>query len=96
MNFTSTVMPGVRAFANATRAKRCHAQAAMARATLSSPPSRMQHHLRAHWRVCPLSGQLQQRWGLDESQEPPNRCFAHLLQQIGLVLGLNFGVRTFS
>lgn len=96
MNFKSTVMPGVRAFASTMRVKLCRERVLAARSPFSSPPARKQPHLRATWRVCPLSGQLQQRWSVDESQEPPSRCFAHLLQQASLLLGLYLGARTFS
>lgn len=97
MNFKSTVMPGVRAFASTMRVKLCRERLVAARSPFSSPSaSRLQPQLRANWRVCPSSGQLQQRWSVDESQEPPSRCFAHLLQQASLMLGLYLGARTFS
>ena len=51
--------------------------------------------LRANWRVCPMTGQLQQRWSLDDSQDPQSRGAALLLQQAGLIFGLYLGARTY-
>ncbi len=96
MNFKSTVMPGVRAFASSMRVKLCREHPVAAHSPFSSPSSRTQAYLRANWRVCPSTGQLQQRWSVDESQEPPSRCFVHCLQQASLMLGLCLGARTFS
>lgn len=90
MNFKSLAMPAVRAFA---RIKLRREHAVTARSTLFPPASsRLQPHLHAHWHVCPMSGQLQQRWSVDDSQEPPRRIFAHLMQQASLW----FGARTFN
>ncbi|WP_123583443.1 hypothetical protein [Pseudomonas brassicacearum] len=96
MNFKSIVMPGVRAFASTMRVKPCRERPVATHSPFSSPSLRTQAHLRATWRVCPSTGQLQQRWSVDESQEPPSRCFAHLLQQASVWLGLHLGARTFS
>jgi hypothetical protein len=75
MNFTTTVMPGVRAFASTMRVKPCREPtlANRAAAPFSSPSSPASAHPRANWRVCPMTGRLQQRWCLDDSQEPPGR-----------------------
>jgi hypothetical protein len=43
-----------------------------------------------------MTGQLQQRWSLDDSQEPPSRRIARLFQQVGLMFGLFLGARTFN
>jgi hypothetical protein len=98
MNFKSTVMPGVRAFASTMRVKLCRERPAMARASapFSSPSSPAKAHLRVNWRVCPMTGQLQQRWSLDDSQDPPSWRIARLFQQAGLMLGLCLGARTFN
>lgn len=70
MNLKSTVMPGVRAFISTMRVKPCAKRVAGSRVgKLYSTPS-SQAHLRTHWRVCPVSCRLQQRWTFDDSQEP--------------------------
>jgi hypothetical protein len=78
MNFTTPVMPGVRAFASTMRVKPCREPtlANRAIAPFSSPSSPARAHPRANWRVCPMTGRLQQRWSLDDSQEPPSRRVA--------------------
>ena len=98
MNFNITVMPGVRAFASTMRVKSCRERVVAARANtpFSSQSSPAMAHLRANWRVCPMTGQLQQRWSLDDSQEPPSRRIARLFQQAGLMFGLFLGARTFN
>jgi len=96
MNFKSAVMPGVRAFASTMRVKLSRERPVAARALYSSSPSRTQAPLRANWRVCPVTGQLQQRWSMDDSQDPQSRGVAHLVQQAGLMLGLYVGARTFN
>ncbi|ROL65600.1 hypothetical protein BLX41_24890 [Pseudomonas protegens] len=93
MHFTSSVMPGVRAFAATMRVKLCREPKALARSPFSSSPS-VATALRANWRVCPMSGQLQQRWSLDDSQDPQSRGAALWLQQAGLIFGLYLGART--
>jgi hypothetical protein len=98
MNFKSTVMPGVRAFSSTMRVKLCRERPGTARASapFSSPssPAKTQRH--ANWRVCPMTGQLQQRWSLDDSQEPPSRRIARLFQQASLMFELFLGTRTFN
>jgi hypothetical protein len=98
MNFKSTVMPGVRAFASTMRVKLCRERlvTAQARAPFSSQPSPAKAHPRANWRVCPMTGQLQQRWSMDDSQDPQSRGIARLFQQASLMLGLYLGARTFN
>lgn len=98
MNFKSTVMPGVRAFASTMRVKLCRERLATtaARAPFSGQSSPAKAQLRTNWRVCPMTGQLQQRWSLDDSQEPPSRRIARLFQQAGLMFGLFLGARTFN
>lgn len=98
MNFKSTVMPGVRAFASTMRVKLCRERLdmAQARAPFSSQSSPTRAHLRANWRVCPMTGRLQQRWSMDDSQDPPSRRIARLFQQASLMLGLYLGARTFN
>ncbi|CRL47271.1 MULTISPECIES: hypothetical protein [Pseudomonas] len=78
MNFNTIVMPGVRAFASTMRVKPCREPtlAKRAIAPFSSPSSTSKAHPRANWRVCPMTGRLQQRWNLDDSQEPPSRRIA--------------------
>ncbi|WP_265533405.1 hypothetical protein [Pseudomonas saponiphila] len=92
MHFTSSVMPGVRAFAATMRVRLCREPKALARSPFSSSPT-TSTALRANWRVCPLTGQLQQRWSLDDSQDPQSRGAA-LLRQAGLIFGLYLGART--
>lgn len=95
MNFSSSVvMPGVRAFAASMRVKLCREPKALARSPFSSPSPASATALRANWRVCPKSGQLQQRWSLDDSQDPQSRGAALLWQQAGLIVGLYLGART--
>lgn len=98
MNFNITVMPGVRAFASTMRVRLSHErpQANRVVAPFSSPSSPATAPLRANWRVCPMTGQLQQRWSLDDSQEPPSRRIARLFQEASLMLGLLLGARTFN
>lgn len=94
MHFTSSVMPGVRAFAATMRVKLCREPKVLARSPFSRaapPPSTA---LRANWRVCPMTGQLQQRWSFDNSQDPQSRGAALLLQQAGLIFGLYLGARS--
>lgn len=91
MNFKTTVMPGVRAFASTMRVKLCRERLLTTRvnAPFSTPSAPAKAHPRANWRVCPMTGRLQQRWNFDDSQEPPSRRIARML-------GLTRGARTFS
>ncbi|MHC8391727.1 hypothetical protein ACYZTM_27780 [Pseudomonas sp. MDT2-39-1] len=91
MNFKTTVMPGVRAFASTMRVKLCRERLLTTRvsAPFSSPSSPAKAHPRANWRVCPMTGRLQQRWSFDDSQEPPSRRIARMF-------GLILRARTFS
>jgi hypothetical protein len=91
MNFKTTVMPGVRAFASTMRVKLCRERLLTTRvsAPFSTPSAPPKAHPRANWRVCPMTGRLQQRWSFDDSQEPPSRRIARML-------GLTFGARAFS
>ena len=96
MNFKTTAMPGVRAFAWALRIKlQRERSSVVARSPFSFPNAGPQAHLRAHWRVCPASGVLAQRWAVDDSQEPPSRNFAQLFQQAGMIYARHFGTCTF-
>ncbi|MGF0237668.1 hypothetical protein ACQR3P_02100 [Rhodococcus sp. IEGM1300] len=92
MNFTTTVMPGVRAFASTLRVKLCRERLASARACapFTSPSFPAKAQPRAHWRVCPMTGQLQQRWSMDDSQDPQSWSIARML------LGLNLGTYSFN
>jgi hypothetical protein len=92
MNFTTTVIPGVRAFASTLRVKLCRERLASARACtpFSSPSSPAKAQPRAHWRVCPMTGQLQQRWRMNDNQDPQSWSVARLL------LGLNFWTGSFN
>ncbi|RBJ86001.1 hypothetical protein C3L29_002770 [Pseudomonas sp. MWU12-2534b] len=94
MHFTSSVMPGVRAFAATMRVRLCREPKALVRSPFSSVSPTPATALRANWRVCPMTGQLQQRWSLDDSQEPQSRGAA-LLRQAGLIFGLYLGARTY-
>ncbi|EJM63346.1 hypothetical protein PMI30_04324 [Pseudomonas sp. GM50] len=98
MNFKTTVMPGVRAFASTMRVKLCRERLLTTRpsAPFSAPSAHAKAQPRANWRVCPTTGRLQQRWSFDESQDPPSRRIARLFQQASLMLGLSVGVRTFN
>lgn len=92
MNFTTTVMPGVRAFASTLRVKLCRERLASARACapFTSPSSPAKAQPRAHWRVCPMTGQLQQRWSMDDTQDPQSWSITRML------LGLNLGTCSFN
>lgn len=98
MNFKTTVMPGVRAFASSMRVKLCRERLLTTRAStpFSTPSAHAKAHPRANWRVCPMTGRLQQRWSFDESQDPPSRRIARLFQRANLMLGLYVGARTFN
>lgn len=96
MNFKSTLIPGVRAFTWALRIKlQRERSSVVARSPFSSPCARPQAHLRAHWRVCPTSGLLAQRWSVDDSQDPQSRSIAQLFQQAGMIYTRHFGTCTF-
>ncbi|MEB0045667.1 MULTISPECIES: hypothetical protein [unclassified Pseudomonas] len=90
MNFKTTVMPGVRAFASTMRVKlfRERLLTTQVNTPFGAHSSSASAHPRANWRVCPMTGRLQQRWSLDDSQEPPSRCLAYRFQQASLMLGL--------
>ncbi|QEN48399.1 hypothetical protein [Pseudomonas protegens] len=94
MHFTSSVMPGVRAFAATMRVKLCREPKVLARSPFSRATPTPSTALRANWRVCPMTGQLQQRWSFDDSQDPQSRGAALLLQQAGLIFGLYLGARS--
>jgi hypothetical protein len=94
MHFTSSVMPGVRAFAATMRVRLCREPKVLARSPFSCATSTPQAALRANWRVCPMTGQLQQRWSFEDSQDPQSRGAALLLQQAGLIFGLYLGARS--
>jgi hypothetical protein len=80
------------------RVKRCRERLLTTRpsAPFSAPSAHAKAQPRAYWRVCPTTGRLRQRWSFDESQEPPSRRIARLLQQASLMLGLYVGARTFN
>lgn len=98
MNFKTTVMPGVRAFASTMRVKLCRERLLKTRpsAPFSAPSAHTKAQPHANWRVCPTTGRLQQRWSFDESQDPPSRRIARLFQQASLMLGLYIGARTLN
>jgi len=96
MNFICTYIPGARPLAKAARALLPRPPAALPRALSHAPPARLRPRPLGHWHVCPASGQLKQRWSLDDGQEPPGRNFVHLMQQAALLLGRLLGARTFS
>ena len=98
MNFKTTVMPGVRAFASTMRVKLCRERLPTTRlcAPFSTPSNHARAQPRANWRVCPTTGRLQQRWSFDDSQDPQRRRIARLFQQAGLMLGLPTGARIFN
>lgn len=92
MHFINTLIPGLRALSKALPIKLCREPTVLARSQQPSSSMRLQPRLRAYWRICPSSRQLQQCWVVDARLEPPSRYFAPLMQQLGLC----FGVRTFS
>lgn len=94
MYFTSSVMPGLRAFASTLRVRLFNAPKMPARPPLSSSSPSACSALRANWRVCPMTGQRQQRWCVDDKQDPPSRSVAPLLQRAILIVGLHVWVRT--
>lgn len=80
MYFTSSAIPGVRAFTSALRARLLRAPRLPVRAPSLPSDSPASSALRARWRICSTSGQRQQRWSLDDSQDPPSRGAALFLQ----------------
>ncbi|WP_349745839.1 hypothetical protein [Pseudomonas frederiksbergensis] len=98
MNFKTTVLPGVRAFASTMRVKPCRERLPTTRlcAPFSAPSTHAKVRPRANWRVCPTTGRLQQRWSFDDSQDPQSRRIARLFQQASLMLGLPIGACIFS
>ncbi|EJM20459.1 hypothetical protein PMI21_01047 [Pseudomonas sp. GM18] len=98
MNFKTTVMPGVRAFASTMRVKLCRERLPTTRlcAPFSAPSTHARAHPRANWRVCPTTGRLQQRWSFDDSQEPHSRRIARLFQPASLRFGLSIGACIFN
>ncbi|KJZ35636.1 MULTISPECIES: hypothetical protein [Pseudomonas] len=89
MNFNTTVMPGVRAFALTMRVKPCRERTTANRAIAPycAPSSQAKAHPRANWRVCPMTGRLVQRWNLDDSQEPPSRRYVRRSPRLNPSLG---------
>lgn len=96
MNFICTFIPGAHPLAKAARALLRRPPAARPRPLFNAPPARQRPRPLGHWHVCPASGQLEQRWSLDDGQEPASRGFAHLMQLAVLLLGQLLGTRTFS
>lgn len=98
MNFKYTVTPGVRAFASTLRVNLSRERMVMAPAHVpfSSHCSPAKALPRANWRVCPTTGKLQQRWSIDDSQDPQSTSIARLFQQASLMLGLYMGACTFN
>lgn len=96
MNFICTFIPGARPLAKAACTLLRSPLSARPRPLFNAPPARLRPRPLGHWHVCPTSGQLEQRWSLDDGQEPPNRAFGRLTQLAVLLLGRLLGARTFS
>lgn len=90
MTFKSSVMPGVRAFASNMRVKlsREPVKSARGNALFAAPSSKASARASIGWRICPTTGQLQQRWNFDDSQDPQSIGLAQLFQRAGLTLNL--------
>lgn len=76
MTFKTPVLPGVRAFTSSMRVKLSREPTAARTnpAPFSTPVSSVNPaHYPVHWRVSPATGRLEQRWGMDDSQEPQSR-----------------------
>ena len=76
MTFKTPVLPGVRAFTSSMRVKLSREPTAARSnpAPFSTPVFSVKpaHHP-VHWRVSPATGRLEQRWSMDDSQEPQSR-----------------------
>jgi len=90
MTFKTYVMPGVRAFASNMRVKlsREPVKSARGNALFAAPSSKASARASVGWRICPATGQLQQRWNFDDSQDPQSPGLAQLFQRAGLTLNL--------
>ena len=78
MTFKAYVLPGVRAFTSSMRVKLSREPTAARSnpAPFSAPvPSVKPAHHSVHWRVSPATGLLEQRWGMDDAQEPQRRVW---------------------
>lgn len=94
MTFKTFVVPGVRAFSTRMRVKLAREPAFAARAPFSTPVSGAKPaHRLVHWRVSPATGQLEQRWGLSDSQDPQSRGFFSLFARASLLLSLYTNAR---
>ena len=72
MTFKTFVLPGVRAFSSSMRVKLCREPAFARQSPFSTAvPGAKPVHRQVHWRVSPGTGQLEQRWSINESQDPP-------------------------
>jgi len=64
-------MPGVRAFASNMRVKLSREPVkARGNALFAIPTSHASARATISWRISPTTGQLQQRWNFDDSQDP--------------------------
>ncbi|CAD5200883.1 hypothetical protein [Pseudomonas sp. FEN] len=95
MTFKSSVIPGVRAFASNMRVKLSREPLKSARdaALFAAPSYKTSLRASVSWRICPATGQLQQRWNFDDSQDPQSPGLAQLLQRAGLTLNLSVEAR---
>ena len=95
MTFKSSVMPGVRAFASNMRVKlsREPVKTARGNALFTTPSHKASARACVAWRICPTTGQLQQRWNFDDSQDPQSMGLAQLFQRAGLTLNLSVETR---
>ncbi|WP_248796314.1 hypothetical protein [Pseudomonas sp. MWU13-2105] len=88
MTFKSSVMPGVRAFASNMRVKLSREPVKPVRGNALFAAPKAPPRATVGWRICPATGQLQQRWNFDDSQDPQSPGLAQLLQRAGLTLNL--------
>ncbi len=95
MTFKSSVMPGVRAFASNMRVKlsREPVKTARGNALFAAPSHQASARACIAWRICPATGQLQQRWNFDDSQDPQSIGLAPLCKRAGLTLNLSVEAR---
>ncbi|WP_338524960.1 hypothetical protein NUH87_04625 [Pseudomonas batumici] len=95
MTFKSAVMPGVRAFASNMRVKlsRESVKAPRGNALFATPSYKASARACVAWRICPTTGQLQQRWNFDDSQDPQSMGLAQLSQRAGLIPNLSVEAR---
>ncbi|MGY2291053.1 hypothetical protein ACW9H6_14345 [Pseudomonas sp. SDO528_S397] len=95
MTFQLLVLPDIRALAAALRAMLCRTPVGFSptRAALTCPSPRVRPTPRAHWRICPSTGQRVQHWVHADPQDPQRRSAWRLLAQASLALSVYVDTR---